>query len=106
MACPLVSVSGVLVSLQVITMHPIDLGAWDVCSVWLGVGIEMVRQEGRGRRQIRSSPIVSSPSPLSCFYFQTESGFSLATGFPPWICSSMMVATSASVTLEYQVASG
>ena len=29
---PLVSVSGVRVSLQVITMHPIDLGAWDLCS--------------------------------------------------------------------------
>jgi hypothetical protein len=39
-------------------------------------------------------------------YFQTASGFSFATGFPPLMCSSMMVATSASVTLEYQVASG
>ena len=38
--------------------------------------------------------------------FQTESGFSFATGFPPLMCSSRMVATSASVTLEYQVASG
>ncbi len=39
-------------------------------------------------------------------YFQTESGFSLAAGLPPLMCSSKIVATSASVTLEYQVASG
>ena len=39
-------------------------------------------------------------------YFQTESGFSLAAGLPPLMCSSKMVDTSASVTLEYQVASG
>jgi len=32
MSWPLVSVSGVRVSLQVITMHPIDLGAWCLCS--------------------------------------------------------------------------
>jgi hypothetical protein len=39
MSCPLVSVSGVRVSLQVITMHPIDLGAWLLCSwaVWLPI---------------------------------------------------------------------
>ena len=42
----------------------------------------------------------------SLLYFQTASGFSFATGFPPLMCSSMIVATSASVTLEYQVASG
>ena len=39
-------------------------------------------------------------------YFQTESGFSLAAGLPPLMCSSKIVDTSASVTLEYQVASG
>src|SRR5437867_12576247 len=32
MQSPLLSVSGVRVSLQVITMHPINLGAWDLCS--------------------------------------------------------------------------
>ena len=40
------------------------------------------------------------------FYFQTESGFSVAAGLPPLMCSSKIVDTSASVTLEYQVASG
>jgi len=43
---------------------------------------------------------------LALTYFHTASGFNFATGFPPLMCSSMMVATSASVTLEYQVASG
>jgi len=51
-------------------------------------------------------PIASSPSPLANYYFQTASGLSFAAGLPPWMCSSMMVATSASVTLEYQVPSG
>lgn len=39
-------------------------------------------------------------------YFQTESGFSFAAGVPFATCSSRMVTTSASVTLEYQVLSG
>ena len=39
-------------------------------------------------------------------YFHTESGFSFAAGVPFTTCSSRMVATSASVTLEYQVLSG
>jgi hypothetical protein len=33
-----VSVSGVLVSLQVMTMQPIRLGAWALCSRWEGRG--------------------------------------------------------------------
>ena len=36
-------------------------------------------------------------------YFQTASGFSFAAGLPPLMCSSRIVATSASVTFEYQV---
>lgn len=39
-------------------------------------------------------------------YFHTESGFSFAAGVPFATCSSRMVTTSASVTLEYQVLSG
>lgn len=39
-------------------------------------------------------------------YFHTESGFSVAAGVPFATCSSRMVTTSASVTLEYQVLSG
>lgn len=39
-------------------------------------------------------------------YFHTASGFSFAAGVPFATCSSRMVATSPSVTLEYQVLSG
>ena len=39
-------------------------------------------------------------------YFQTASGLSFAAGLPPLMCSSRIVATSASVTFEYQVPSG
>src|SRR5262249_19642157 len=41
-----------------------------------------------------------------CDYFHTASGFNLATGVPFATCSSRIAATSASVTLEYQVLSG
>jgi hypothetical protein len=39
MSCPLVSVSGVRVSLQVITMHPIFLGTWDLCSWYVALAL-------------------------------------------------------------------
>lgn len=95
MSCPLVSVSGVRVSLQVITMHPMERGAWDLCSWCVALALMI-----QARRKALGSWLIAE-----C-YFQTESGFSLAAGFPPLMCSSMMSATSASVTLEYQVASG
>ena len=85
MSWPLVSLSGVRVSLQVTTMHPILLGAWCLCSWAVGLLIRAI---------------------LDRNYFQTASGFSFAAGVPLAICSSRMVATSASVTFEYQVLSG
>ena len=65
-----------------------------------------IRQVAIGKRRILLLPIAPCLWPIAVDYLQTASGFSFATGFPPWMCSSMMVATSASVTLEYQVASG
>ena len=68
-------------------------------------GNELFWQLGVGR--VRSLTFLSILS-LNFFlsYFQTASGFSFAAGLPPLMCSSRIVATSASVTLEYQVASG
>lgn len=99
MSRPLVSVSEVRVSLQVITMHPMDRGAWDLCS-WCVPLVLMIRVRWAISHQLFVWLTAES------YYFQTASGFSFATGFPPLMCSSMMIATSASVTLEYQVASG
>src|SRR5678809_49386 len=42
MRWPLVSVSAVRVSLQVITTHPMELGAWDLCSCWVDALTEVL----------------------------------------------------------------
>jgi hypothetical protein len=105
MACPLVSVSGVRVSLQVITMHPMDLGAWDLCS-WGVAAVLMIQMKDLSAVSHQQLAFRAMLTTESYSYFQTASGFSFSAGFPPFMCSSMIVATSASVTLEYQVASG